>query len=160
VARHILNFDDVTCHATQGSFKSSPTTHPWRRSGERRYTSYSFTTSALHGGEWSASRPCRVLPRGKDPWYSLYRRLGGPQNRLDTEATGKVVFFTCRKMLRHGASGFTFRPKDGVLWICIAIKNHSARPGLNPRPMNPVASTLTTTRPRRPVVSYTRYTIL
>jgi hypothetical protein len=33
------------------------------------------------GGEWSASRPGRALPRGKDPRYPLYRRLGGPQSR-------------------------------------------------------------------------------
>jgi hypothetical protein len=26
------------------------------------YSSYSFTTSALDGGEWSASRPGRALP--------------------------------------------------------------------------------------------------
>jgi len=37
-------------------------------------------TAALEGGEWSASRPCRTLPTGKT-WYSLYRRLGGPQDR-------------------------------------------------------------------------------
>jgi hypothetical protein len=38
---------------------------PWRRLGERRYSSYSFPTSALDGGEWSASRPGRALPPGK-----------------------------------------------------------------------------------------------
>jgi hypothetical protein len=26
------------------------------------YSSYSFTTSVLHGGEWSGSRPGRALP--------------------------------------------------------------------------------------------------
>jgi hypothetical protein len=39
--------------------KNSPTTHVSRRSGgggERMYSSYSFTNSALDGGEWSASR--------------------------------------------------------------------------------------------------------
>jgi hypothetical protein len=36
--------------------------------GERRYSSYSYLTSALDGGEWSASRPGRTLPPGgKDP---------------------------------------------------------------------------------------------
>jgi hypothetical protein len=35
--------------------------------GERRYSSYSFLTSALEGGEWSASRPGRSLPPGKEP---------------------------------------------------------------------------------------------
>jgi hypothetical protein len=33
--------------------------------GERRYSSYSFLTSALDGGEWSASCPGRALPPGK-----------------------------------------------------------------------------------------------
>jgi hypothetical protein len=37
-------------------------------------------TSALEGGEWSASRPGRTLPPGKTR-YPLYRRLGGPQGR-------------------------------------------------------------------------------
>jgi hypothetical protein len=42
------------------------------------YSSYSFLTSALDGGEWSASRPGRAFtPRGKDPRYPLDRRLGG-----------------------------------------------------------------------------------
>jgi hypothetical protein len=39
---------------------------PWRHMGERRYSSYSFSTSALDGGEWSASRPGRALPPGKE----------------------------------------------------------------------------------------------
>jgi hypothetical protein len=30
--------------------------------GERRYSFYSFSTSTLDGGEWSASRPSRALP--------------------------------------------------------------------------------------------------
>jgi hypothetical protein len=52
---------------------------------------------------------------------------------------------TCRKILRHGTSGFTSHPKEGVLRIFIALKNPSPLPGLNPRPLGPVASTLTTT---------------
>jgi hypothetical protein len=35
--------------------------------GERRYNSYSFSTSALDGGDWSASRPGRTLAGGKVP---------------------------------------------------------------------------------------------
>jgi hypothetical protein len=34
---------------------------------ERRFYSYSFLISALDGGEWSASRPGRALPPGKEP---------------------------------------------------------------------------------------------
>jgi len=36
--------------------------------------------TAVEGGEWSAARPGRTLPRGKTR-YPLYRRLGGPQSR-------------------------------------------------------------------------------
>jgi hypothetical protein len=39
-----------------------------------------FQTSALEGGEGSASRPSRLLPPGKTR-YPLCRRLGGPQGR-------------------------------------------------------------------------------
>jgi hypothetical protein len=39
-----------------------------------------FLTSALVGGEWSASRPGRFTP-GKGARYPLDRRLGMPQNR-------------------------------------------------------------------------------
>jgi hypothetical protein len=35
--------------------------------GDRRYSFYSLLTSALEGGEWSASRPGRGLPPGKEP---------------------------------------------------------------------------------------------
>jgi hypothetical protein len=55
---------------------------------------------------------------------------------------------TCRKILWHGTSGFTSHPKEGVLRIFIALKNPSAWQGSNPRPLGPVASTLTTTPPR------------
>jgi hypothetical protein len=35
--------------------------------GDKRYSCYSFLTSALEGGEWSASRPGRALPPRKEP---------------------------------------------------------------------------------------------
>jgi hypothetical protein len=35
--------------------------------GDRRYSSYSFLTPTLEGGEWLASRPGRALPPGKEP---------------------------------------------------------------------------------------------
>jgi hypothetical protein len=34
-------------------------------------------------GEWSASRPGRILPPGKNPLYPLDRTLGGPQRRSE-----------------------------------------------------------------------------
>jgi hypothetical protein len=48
--------------------------------GDWRYSSTHFLTSALDGGEWSASRPGRFTPR-ESPWCPLDRRLGGPQSR-------------------------------------------------------------------------------
>jgi hypothetical protein len=44
------------------------------------YSSTLFLTSALEGGEGSASRPGRTLPPGKTR-YPLYRRLDGPEGR-------------------------------------------------------------------------------
>jgi hypothetical protein len=52
---------------------------PRRRLGERRYSSCSFSTSALDGGVVSVTSGC-ALPPGKEPRYPLYRRRGGPQS--------------------------------------------------------------------------------
>jgi len=41
---------------------------------------YSFMSTALEGGEGSASRPGSSFPPGKTR-YPLYKRLGGPQGR-------------------------------------------------------------------------------
>jgi hypothetical protein len=49
---------------------------PQQAMGERRYSSYSFTTSALDGGEWSASPACRALPRGKEPPVPIVQEAG------------------------------------------------------------------------------------
>jgi hypothetical protein len=43
---------------------------------ERRYSSYSFSTSALDGGEWSASRPGRALPPGKGQPVPIVQEAG------------------------------------------------------------------------------------
>jgi hypothetical protein len=63
--------------------------------------------------------------------------------------------FTCRKILLRRTSGFASHPNEGVLWIFITVKNPSPPPGLNPWPLGPVASTLTTTPPRRQNVAIT-----
>jgi hypothetical protein len=56
---------------------------PRRAWVERRYmcSSYSFSTSALDGVSGQHHAPAALYPRGKDPRYPLYRRLGGPQRR-------------------------------------------------------------------------------
>ena len=48
--------------------------------GEQGYSSTLFLTSALEGGEGSASPPGRNIPPGKTR-HPLYRRAGGPQGR-------------------------------------------------------------------------------
>jgi hypothetical protein len=55
---------------------------------------------------------------------------------------------TCHKILWHGTSGFTSHPNEGVLRVFITLKNRLGR-DWTPRPLSPVASTLTTTPPRR-----------
>jgi hypothetical protein len=50
-----------------------------------------FLTSALVGGERSASRPCRFTPQGKNPWYPLDRRLDGPQSRSGQCGEEKIL---------------------------------------------------------------------
>jgi hypothetical protein len=49
---------------------------PRMRFGERRCCSYSFSTSALDGGEWSSSRPGRTLAPGKGPPVPIVQEAG------------------------------------------------------------------------------------
>jgi hypothetical protein len=51
-------------------------THQAGAKGERSYSSYSFLTSAPEGGEWSASRPDRALPPGKEPPVPTVQEAG------------------------------------------------------------------------------------
>jgi hypothetical protein len=63
---------------------------------------------------------------------------------------------TCHQILRYGDSGFASHSNEGVLWNFIALKNPSPWPGLNPRPLGPVASTLAIT-PQRQCVQVTTW---
>jgi hypothetical protein len=56
--------------------KSCPTTRHEVAWVERRYSSYSFSTSALDGGEWSASLPGRPLAPGKGPPVPVGQEAG------------------------------------------------------------------------------------
>jgi hypothetical protein len=71
---------------------SSPATRYGGAGGERAYSSYSFMTSALDGGEWSASRPGRALPSEKvPPVPTVQHAWGGPRAGLDTDAGEKIL---------------------------------------------------------------------
>jgi hypothetical protein len=77
---------------SKGKVKQSRYT-PWRRlGGERRYSSYSFSTSALDGGECSASRPGRDFTPGERA-RGTHCTGGwvGPRAGLDTEDRGKIL---------------------------------------------------------------------
>jgi hypothetical protein len=54
--------------------------------GERGYTSYSILTSALDGGEWTASRP-----GARTPGTHCTGGWVGPRAGLDTEVRGKIL---------------------------------------------------------------------
>jgi hypothetical protein len=52
---------------------------------EYRYSSPLSLTSVLDGGRWAMPYPGHFTP-GKDTWYPLYRRLGGPYGQ-----SGQVI---------------------------------------------------------------------
>jgi hypothetical protein len=53
--------------------------------GERRYSSYSFLTSALDGDEWSASCSGRALPLGKRPPVPTGKEAGWAPELVSTQ---------------------------------------------------------------------------
>jgi hypothetical protein len=59
---------------------------------QRTYSSYSFTNSAVVGGEWSASRPGRALPPWKKNTDTHWTGgWAGPRAGLDTDITEKFL---------------------------------------------------------------------
>jgi hypothetical protein len=68
----------------------------WRHMrGEEVYISYSYLTSALDGGEWSASRPSRALPPAKEPPVPISQEAGwAPEpvwtQRLEEKSSASV----------------------------------------------------------------------
>jgi hypothetical protein len=74
---------------------SCPATHHEGAWGERRYSSKSFSTSALDGGEWSVSRLGRALPSGKGPPVPIVQEAGwAPEpvctQRLEEKSSASV----------------------------------------------------------------------
>jgi hypothetical protein len=76
--------------------------------GDRRYSSYSFLTSALEVGEWSASRSGRALPPGKEPPVPTVQEAGwAPEpvwtQRLEGKSSASVrdQTPTVRSVVRH-----------------------------------------------------------
>jgi hypothetical protein len=59
-----IHFISVSNASLESKSKAVPLP-PCRCRGVRKYYSYLFLTSALDGGEWSASRPSLAFPPGK-----------------------------------------------------------------------------------------------
>jgi hypothetical protein len=59
--------------------------------GGRKYSSYSFLTSALDGDEWSASRPGCALPLRKTPGTHWIAGWVGLRAGVDRQARGNVL---------------------------------------------------------------------
>jgi hypothetical protein len=81
--------------STHGKIKKVKQSHntPMEAQGERMYSSCLFTTSALDGGEWLASRPGRALAPEEGPptpRTHLTEVWVGSRADPDTEAKGKI----------------------------------------------------------------------
>jgi hypothetical protein len=69
---------------------------PRRRLGERIYSIYSLSTSALDGGEWSASSPGRALAPGKGPPVPIGQEAGLTPEPVWTQRLEEKSFHHCR----------------------------------------------------------------
>jgi hypothetical protein len=79
-------------HGSQGKKDKAVRYTPWKRLGEMKYSSYSFSTSALDGGEWSALCPGRAFTPGeRTPGTHCTGDWVGPRAGLDTEDRGKIL---------------------------------------------------------------------
>jgi hypothetical protein len=61
-----------------------------------RYSSYSFSTSALDGGEWSASCPGRALAPGKGPPVPIGQEAGRAPEPVWTQRLEEKSSCLCR----------------------------------------------------------------
>jgi hypothetical protein len=87
-------------------------------------------------------------------WQSYQQRHLGQGGGMDEGVRIlPISILNTSRDLKHAVKSYDLRlsshPKEGVLRIFIALKNPWPRPGLDPRLLGPVASTLTTTPPRR-----------
>jgi hypothetical protein len=64
--------------------------------GGEEYSSYSFSTSALDGDEWAASRPVRALAQGKGPPVPIVQEAGWAPEPVWTKRIKEKSFRLCR----------------------------------------------------------------
>jgi hypothetical protein len=63
---------------------------------ERKYSSYSFMTSAVDGDEWSVSRPGCTLPLGKRPPVPIGQEAGWAPEAVWTQRLEEKSICLCR----------------------------------------------------------------
>jgi hypothetical protein len=102
----------------------SPSTRHGGAWGERTYSSYSFSTSALDGGEWSASRLGRALPPGKEPPVPIVQEAGwDPEpvwtQRLEEKSSAPAGDRTpvVQPVVRHSTAWATLAPQPVLLLL-------------------------------------------
>jgi hypothetical protein len=113
-----------TCELIHVSVKqSSPATRHGGAWGESRYSVYSYLTSALDSGEWSASHPGRDLPPGKEPPVPIGQEAGwAPEpvwtQRLEEKPSASVGDRTpvVQSVVRHYTTWATPTPLHLSTW--------------------------------------------
>jgi hypothetical protein len=89
-------------------------------------------TSALAGGECSASRPGRFTPGGKSPRYPLDRGFGGPQSRSGQRAENPWQYWESSSdpsVVQLVASRYTNYAIQAPVWKVIDVyENGRERP--------------------------------
>jgi hypothetical protein len=78
------------------TIKTSPSARHGGAWGERRYSSYSFMTSALDGGQWSVSHPSCALPLGKRPLVPIGQEAGWAPELVWTQRLEEKSFHLCQ----------------------------------------------------------------
>jgi hypothetical protein len=86
-------------------------------------------TSALDGGDWSASRPGRALPPGKGPPVPIVQEAGWASEPVWTQRNRGIVLCPCRgsnpdrpvaqSVIRHNTDLATPAPDTRVYYIII-----------------------------------------
>jgi hypothetical protein len=69
---------------------------PCRHKEERNYCCYSFLTSAIDGGGWSASRPGRALAPGKETPVPIVQEAGWAPEPAWTQRIEEKYFASAR----------------------------------------------------------------
>jgi hypothetical protein len=96
-----------------------------------RYSSYSFSTLALDGAEWSASRPCRALPPGKGPPVPIVQEAGWAPEPVWTVRLEGKSFRLCREsnldrpVVQPVARHYTELPGSQMLMLQTLISRFS-----------------------------------